>query len=125
MFGPYLVQMKVEEDLVMHGSCRGRLVSETARSAHVWGKGWGTALAVLQEGSGEMAENRIAQGRPPGAFRSGSQSQFCLGARGGGGVTYSAAIGRNLVFHWLQPEAVRYFSNEAAGTRITSAYSPR
>lgn len=25
---------------------------ETARSAHVWGKGWGTALAVLQEGSG-------------------------------------------------------------------------
>lgn len=42
-----------------------------------------------------------------------------------GCVTYSAEIGRNLVFHWLQPEAVRYFSNEAAGTRITSAYSPR
>lgn len=28
--------MKVEEDLVMHGSCRGRLVSETAMSAHGW-----------------------------------------------------------------------------------------
>ena len=28
--------MKVEEDLVMHGSCRGRLVSETAMSAHEW-----------------------------------------------------------------------------------------
>jgi len=96
---------------------------ETARSAHVWDKGWETALAALQEGSGEMTENRMAQGTPPGAFRSGSQSQFCLGARGC--VTYSAAIGRNLVFHWLQPEAVRYFSNEAAGTRITSAYSPR
>ena len=87
------------------------------------GQGLGTALAVLQEGSGKMAGNRIAQGTPHGAFRSGSQSQFCLGAMGC--VTYSAAIGRNLVFHWLQPEAVRYFSNEAAGTRITSAYSPR
>lgn len=86
------------------------------------GQGLGTAL-VVQGGSGEMAENRMAQGTPPGAFRSGFQSQFCLGARGC--VTYSAAIGRNLVFHWLQPEAVRYFSNEAAGTRITSAYSPR
>ena len=96
---------------------------ETARSAHVWGKGWEIALAVLQEGSEEIPGNRIAQGTPHGAFRSGSQSQFCLGARGC--VTYSAAIGRNLVFHWLQPEAVRYFSNEAAGTRITSAYSPR
>ena len=96
---------------------------ETARSAHVWDKGWETALAALQEESGEMAGNRIAQGTPHGTFRSGSQSQFCLGARGC--VTYSAAIGRNLVFHWLQPEAVRYFSNEAAGTRITSAYSPR
>ena len=86
------------------------------------GQGLGTAL-VVQGGSGEMAENRMAQGTPPGAFRSGFQSQFCLGARGC--VTYSAAIGRNLVFHWLQPEAVRYFSNEAAGTRITSAYSHR
>lgn len=55
---------------------------ETARSAHVWDKGWETALAALQEGSGEMTENRMAQGTPPGAFRSGSQSQFCLGARG-------------------------------------------
>lgn len=87
------------------------------------GHGLGTALAVLQEGLEEISGNRIAQGTPHGAFRSGSQSQFCLGARGC--VTYSAAIGRNLVFHWLQPEAVRYFSNEAAGTRITSAYSPR
>lgn len=87
------------------------------------GQGLETALAVLQEGSGKMAENRIASDTPHGAFRSGSQSQFCLGARGC--VTYSAAIGRNLAFHWLQPEAVRYFSNEAAGTRITSAYSPR
>lgn len=55
---------------------------ETARSAHVWDKGWETVLAVPQEGSGEMAGNRIAQGTPHGAFRSGSQSQFCLGARG-------------------------------------------
>ena len=55
---------------------------ETARSAHVWGKGWETVLAVPQEESGEMAENRIASGTPHGAFRSGSQSQFCLGARG-------------------------------------------
>ena len=55
---------------------------ETARSAHVWGKGWETALAVPQEESGEMAGNRIAQGTPHGTFRSGSQSQFCLGARG-------------------------------------------
>ncbi len=45
------------------------------------GQGLETALAVLQEGSGEMAGNRIAQGTPHGAFRSGSQSQFCLGAR--------------------------------------------
>ena len=52
--------MKVEEDLVMHGSCRGCFVRETARSAHVWDKGWETALAAMQEGSGEMAENRIA-----------------------------------------------------------------
>lgn len=74
-------------------------------------------------GSEEMAENRMAQGMPPGALRSGFWLQICLGARGC--VTYSAEIGRNLVFHWLQPEAVRYFSNEAAGTRITSAYSPR
>ena len=96
---------------------------ETARSAHVWDKGWETVLAVPQEGSGEMAGNRIASDMPPGAFRRGFRLQICLGARGC--VTYSAAIGRNLVFHWLQPEAVRYFSNEAAGTRITSAYSPR
>ena len=87
---------------------------ETARSAHVWGKGWETVLAVPQKGSGEKAENRIASDTPHGAFRSGSQSQFCLGARGC--VTYSAAIGRNLVFHWLQPGAVRYFSKEADGT---------
>lgn len=46
------------------------------------GQGLGTALAVLQEGSGKMAGNRIAQDTPHGAFRSGSQSQFCLGARG-------------------------------------------
>lgn len=96
---------------------------ETARSAHVWDKSWETALAALQEGLEEMTENRMAQGTPPGAFRRGFRLQICLGARGC--VTYSAAIGRNLVFHWLQPEAVRYFSNEAAGTRITSAYSPR
>ena len=96
---------------------------ETARSAHVWGKGWEIALAVPQKGSGEMAENRIASDMPHGALRSGFWLQICLGARGC--VTYSAAIGRNLAFHWLQPEAVRYFSNEAAGTRITSAYSPR
>lgn len=87
------------------------------------GQGLGTAQAMLQEGSGEMAENRMAQGMPPGALWSGFWLQICLGARGC--VTYSAEIGRNLVFHWLQPEAVRYFSNEAAGTRITSAYSPR
>lgn len=55
---------------------------ETARSAHVWDKGWETALAVLQEGLEEIPGNRMAQGTPPGAFRSGSQSQFCLGARG-------------------------------------------
>lgn len=87
---------------------------ETARSAHVWDKGWGTALAVLQEGSGEMAGNRMAQGMPPGALWSGFWLQICLGARGC--VTYSAAIGRNLVFHWLQPGTVRYFSKEADGT---------
>lgn len=55
---------------------------ETARSAHVWDKSWETALAVLQEGLEEIPGNRIAQGTPPGAFRSGFQSQFCLGARG-------------------------------------------
>ena len=55
---------------------------ETARSAHVWDKGWETALAALQEESGEMAGNRIAQGTPHGTFRSGSQSQFCLGQGG-------------------------------------------
>ena len=86
------------------------------------GQGLGTA-EVVREGLGKMAEDRMAQGMQPGAFRRGFRLQICLGARGC--VTYSAAIGRNLVFHWLQPEAVRYFSNEAAGTRITSAYSPR
>lgn len=55
---------------------------ETARSAHVWDKGWETALAALQEGSGEMTENRMAQGTPPGAFRRGFRLQICLGARG-------------------------------------------
>ena len=33
---------------------------ETARSAHVWDKGWEMALAVVQEGSEEKAGNRIA-----------------------------------------------------------------
>lgn len=56
---------------------------ETARSAHVWGKGWETALAVPQEESGKMAENRMAQGMQPGAFRLGFRLQICLGARGG------------------------------------------
>lgn len=55
---------------------------ETARSAHVWDKSWETALAVLQGGSEEMAENRMAQGMPPGALRSGFWLQICLGARG-------------------------------------------
>ena len=96
---------------------------ETARSAHVWGKGWETALAVPQEESGGNGRKQNCAGYAARSLPGGSQSQFCLGARGC--VTYSAAIGRNLVFHWLQPEAVRYFSNEAAGTRITSAYSPR
>lgn len=56
---------------------------ETARSAHVWDKGWETALAAMQGGgSGKMAENRMAQGMQPGAFRLGFRLQICLGARG-------------------------------------------
>lgn len=87
------------------------------------GQGLGNSAGGAAGGIGRNTENRIASDMPPGAFRRGFRLQICLGARGC--VTYSAAIGRNLVFHWLQPEAVRYFSNEAAGTRITSAYSPR
>lgn len=52
---------------------------ETARSAHVWGKGWETALAVPQEESGEMAGNRIAQGTPHGVFRAGPSRNSVLG----------------------------------------------
>lgn len=33
-------------------------------------------------GSEEMAKNRMAQGMPPGALRSGFWLQICLGARG-------------------------------------------
>jgi len=62
--------------------CLGCFMRETARSAHVWDKSWETALAVLQGGSEEMAENRMAQGMPPGALRSGFWLQICLGARG-------------------------------------------
>lgn len=35
---------------------------ETARSAHVWDKGWETALAALQEGLGKMAEKQNGTG---------------------------------------------------------------
>lgn len=52
---------------------------ETARSAHVWGKGWEIALAVLQEGSEEIPGNRIAQGTPHGAFRAGPSRNSVLG----------------------------------------------
>ena len=43
------------------------------------GQGLGTALAVPQEESGEMAGNRIAQGTPHGAFRAGPSRNSVLG----------------------------------------------
>lgn len=87
------------------------------------GQGLGNSVGGAAGGIGGNGRKQNCAGYAARSLPGGSQSQFCLGARGC--VTYSAAIGRNLVFHWLQPEAVRYFSNEAAGTRITSAYSPR
>lgn len=98
---------------------------ETARSAHVWDKGWETALAAMQGGIGENGRKQNGTGYAARSLPVRVPAANLSWGKGGGCVTYSAAIGRNLVFHWLQPEAVRYFSNEAAGTRITSAYSPR
>lgn len=55
---------------------------ETARSAHVWDKGWETALAVLQEGSEEIPGNRMAQGTPPGPSGAGLSRNSVLGQGG-------------------------------------------
>ena len=82
IFGPYLVQMKVEEDLIMHGSCRGRLVSETARSAHVWDKGWETVLAVPQEGSEEIPKTELYQVRRTEPSGAGPSRNSALGQGG-------------------------------------------
>lgn len=55
---------------------------ETARSAHVWGKGWETALAVLQEGSEEIPKTELHQIRRTEPSGAGPSRNSVLGQGG-------------------------------------------
>ncbi len=55
---------------------------ETARSAHVWGKGWEIALAVLQEGSEETPKTELHQICRQEPFGEGSGCKSALGQGG-------------------------------------------
>ena len=55
---------------------------ETARSAHVWGKGWETALAMLQEESEEIPETELHQVRRTEPSGAGPSRNSVLGQWG-------------------------------------------
>lgn len=55
---------------------------ETARSAHVWGKGWEIALAVLQEGSEETPKTELRRVRRTEPSGAGPSRKSVLGQGG-------------------------------------------
>lgn len=55
---------------------------ETARSAHVWDKGWETVLAVPQEGSEEIPKTKLHQVRRTEPSGAGPSRKSVLGQGG-------------------------------------------
>lgn len=62
--------------------CLGCFMRETARSAHVWGKGWETVLAVPQEGSEEIPKTELHQVRRTEPSGAGPSRNSALGQGG-------------------------------------------